>query len=230
MKRVNWAVLAAVMFCVAAGPAATRPGALPQLPRPKRVVYLIDGSGSMMNIFQDVREDVANRLKALGGSDAFNVLIYSEEQVWAASKTIQAATPAAVEKATKFLKDRMPHGSGADVAAIRAAFEQAPDEVWLITDGEFQEWRAVSAEVAARHRARRATVNTTLKYAGHQTSFEDRLIALSRMTGGVCLDRDGAPVPASRAVEPEPKPQPPAKPSSPKPAPKPPVEEGVRLK
>ena len=200
-------LLPILLLTLAAGP-ATRPAATSPAPA-KRVVILLDATGSMMNRFDTVSREARKRVDMLAADQSFTLVAYSQDGTHALHPTaLLPATPANKRAAYDFLDHQAPHGAGGPAAAIAAAAAKLkPDEIWLYTDGDVNDWPAVFDEVA-RWPARHPRVNTSLQVAAPE--FQDPLILLARQTGGACLDADYKPVPADRPVKFRPTRTPPA--------------------
>lgn len=71
MSRLTPLLWLLVVLCTAAGP-ATRPATAPA--KPKRVVFLLDSSGSMIDKFVTVRREARRRIDALAPQQSFVIV------------------------------------------------------------------------------------------------------------------------------------------------------------
>jgi hypothetical protein len=126
----------------------------------RRVVYLVDASGSMLDRFaardpQDPRsryeaavQEVRRSLAALSPDSAFDIIFFADRTL-ALSPTPLPPTPEARSRADAFLI-RMPDGIGGGtdlLGGLTAAWKLNPDAVFLLTDGgdTDAEWKFIRA-------------------------------------------------------------------------------------
>src|SRR3954452_10456471 len=95
------------VLCTAAGP-ATRPATAPA--KPKRIVFLLDASGSMLNKFDTVRMDARRRIDMLTPNQSFVLVTFGGEGPVASSRALLPATDANKRAAYDFLETESPKG------------------------------------------------------------------------------------------------------------------------
>lgn len=115
-------------------------GFLPPTRGAKRIVYLIDHSGSMVDTFDFLRVELGKKVNSLLPVQNFSVIVFSEDAavitpMSPALKPIKDKLVASLEsvKAAGFNDDTLdPFVNG-----FRKAFEQKPDMIVFLTDGSF---------------------------------------------------------------------------------------------
>ncbi len=102
-----------------------------------RLVYVIDGTGSMVDKFDRLRMELKNAINGLKPVQSFNIIFYGNEGLESYADTLMPATPDHKQKAFAWL-DRFSPRKNADVTmALKKAFDQKPQLMYLLTDGEF---------------------------------------------------------------------------------------------
>jgi hypothetical protein len=151
----------------------------------RRVVYLVDGSGSMMNKFDIVRKATNKAVSELKPTQWFNVVVMNENTDGATpfSKRAIAATDANKTAFYAFMKRTQPHGSSDPLPAMRFAFDQGADVIYFLTDGDFPNSNQVIAEVARMNPVKRVKIHT-IAFIERGESYERVLKALSQQSGG----------------------------------------------
>lgn len=108
--------------------------------RGRRVVYVIDRSGSMLNSFEYLRRELKRSISRLsyGQRQEFHVIFFSSGPV--VEKPPPKLVPAIhayKRKALEFLDSIVPEGQTDPVPAMKRAFDLKPDLIYFLTDGEF---------------------------------------------------------------------------------------------
>jgi hypothetical protein len=119
---------------------APPPAVAPPAHAPRHVLYVCQSSGSMVGVFQRLRQDVDTSVAALQGTGAdaqvFNVIFFQDGRVTALSD--QGPIPATVENkrlAIQFIGRANAAGNSAPWAALRFIAADHPDAVCLYSDG-----------------------------------------------------------------------------------------------
>jgi hypothetical protein len=108
--------------------------------RGRRVVYVIDRSGSMLNSFEYLRRELKRSIRKLSyrQRQEFHVIFFN------AGPVIESPPPKLVpairvykDKAIEFLDQIVPEGGTEPGPAMQRAFELKPDLIYFLTDGEF---------------------------------------------------------------------------------------------
>lgn len=102
----------------------------------KRIVYIIDASGSMDGQkFDLARAELAKSLKLLAKEQLFYIVFFNDAPIEMPSKNMMRATVASLAKIGKWLP-ALKAASGTEVAKpLEIALSKQPDEIWLLTDG-----------------------------------------------------------------------------------------------
>jgi hypothetical protein len=143
-------------MAVAAGPTSVSAGRMAETaPADKRVslfgvegsgekiVYIVDHSGSMLDVFDAAQAGLRKSIAQLGGRQSFTVIMVSEKAE-AIYPRLRAATAEAVHQARSRLYGFRAVGSNgnsvsAQVNAFRQAMEIKADMIYLLSDCEFCE-------------------------------------------------------------------------------------------
>ncbi len=128
------------------------------------IVYVVDVSGSMIQgtkdrtSYEKLEQEVINSINALSPAMKFNIITFGSE-AFVYQRTIVGATPMEKEKAIKWLKSYSPclllisgqtqgndsmwvsvkgrrHNKTSSKMALSKAFEQGPDTIVFVSDGE----------------------------------------------------------------------------------------------
>jgi len=122
----------------------------------RRVVYVVDRSGSMTDRINYVKEELKRSIATLREPTAFTVIFYSTDPPFAlAEKAASGAVNLTVEEYTAtrlfratdrnkrmafaFVDRIIPQGLTYAVKALELAFEMEPDVVFFLSDGTFDE-------------------------------------------------------------------------------------------
>jgi len=104
----------------------------------KRIVYVVDRSGSMIGTFGAVREELRRSVERLRRSMRFHVVFFnSGPPLENRPKTLVHASREEKAKLGEFLADVQPQGNTDPIPAMRRAFAVNPDVIYFLTDGEF---------------------------------------------------------------------------------------------
>jgi hypothetical protein len=155
----------------------------------RRIVYIVDASGSMMTIFPHVRFKLNESIGILRPSQAFNVFVFSNATVTAFNKGgLLTASPENKRKAVGFGEGVIAAGTTNPLPAIREAFTNKPELIYVLTDG-FDVSEVPFAEIAAEFRKanadKRVRVNTILIRSRDDKELEKILDQIAKENGGV---------------------------------------------
>jgi hypothetical protein len=148
-----------------------------------RVVYLLDGSGSMMNKFDTLRKAVSSTVAALKPNQLFNVVVMHEDEGAPFSRQSLPATDANKKLFYAFIKKTQPHGSSDPIPALRYAFAQNPEAIYFLTDGDFPNNNQVIAEIARLNANHRTKIHT-IAFGEHGEEYEKMLRRIADQNGG----------------------------------------------
>jgi hypothetical protein len=160
----------------------------------KRVVYICDASGSMMDVFWRVRNELRKAVDVLKPTQAFNVVYFSDVEVTALSrKELTMATPGNKRKAFELSDSMSSAGMTDPLPAIRLAFEHQPELIYVLTDGfdNVVSFDAVIEEFRKLNKDKKVRVNTILIRSTANAELEKVVRTIASENGGVCkiIDR-----------------------------------------
>jgi hypothetical protein len=186
----------------AGGGASGRPAAPARKPvpkaRPKRVVFVADASGSMIDVMDLQKQRLRDGVASLEPGQLFNVIFASgafEPRNYSAfSPKPVPATNANKRAAHKFIDGIMAKSTGAMTPAALAALESRPDALWLMSDGDLDSEPNLVAELTRRNMTAKARIGTVQVGSDGGEIWERYtrvLIDLARQNRGVCIDLNG---------------------------------------
>lgn len=139
------------------------------------VVYLCDASGSMVGIYFDLlRIELRKAVDALKPMQAFSVMFFQTEKAEALSNKLLIANPANKAKAYEFLDNLTVHAQTDAIPGIRAAFAQHPQLIYLLTDGAFDDNKAVIEEIRRQNVKKLTRINTIAFFSPEAMESERR--------------------------------------------------------
>lgn len=132
--------------------------------RATSVVYVLDRSGSMADIFHLLKKELKKAIGTLEADQKFNVIWFKENDYTELFSRLTSAKVANKRRAFRQINDLIqPEGQTDPVAAIRRAFSYRPDVVFLVSDADFHVNNArVVRIIGEMNRSRSTTVNTIL--------------------------------------------------------------------
>jgi len=102
----------------------------------KRIVYVVDRSGSMLDTFVYVRQELKRSVGGLRRSQKFHVIFFNEgPPLESPPRDLVSAIGGRKEAFFEFLKSVGPSGGTEPEAAVRRALSLRPDLVYLLSDG-----------------------------------------------------------------------------------------------
>lgn len=104
----------------------------------KRIVYVVDRSGSMIETFDAVRKELLRSVDRLRRSQRFHVIFFKDgPPLENPPKKLVNASGDQKRSLAEFLDRVGPEGNTDPIPAMRRAFELGPDLIYFLTDGEF---------------------------------------------------------------------------------------------
>jgi hypothetical protein len=104
----------------------------------RRIAYVCDASGSMLNMFDSLRVELRKSIDGLKPIQAFNVIFFQDKGYKAADVgALMMANPENKRKTFDFLDKFFVRGETDPIPALELAFKQGPDLIYLLTDGDF---------------------------------------------------------------------------------------------
>jgi hypothetical protein len=162
-------------------------GPLPTHIVSKKVIFVCDATGSMNSIFGGLRDVLHDRISKLEIGQAFNVVFFSDNKVLNLNPPgLMLATDDNKTKAYHFLGDVSPRGLTNPIPAIRAAFAQQPDAMYVLTDGfdQVDSLESVYNEFATLNKAGHVQVHTILVGSGEQKDLVEILQRIAKDNRG----------------------------------------------
>lgn len=102
----------------------------------RRVVYVVDASGTMMNVFPAVKMELRKALDVLKPIQEFNIIIFRDGDILAFNNSrLEPATPANKGRAFQWIDELYPTGGTDPMPAIRMAFKMQPELMYVLSDG-----------------------------------------------------------------------------------------------
>jgi hypothetical protein len=162
-----------------------------------RVIYVCDGSGSLMGTKEDVlTAELKKAIANLSPIQGFNVLIFQENpgsHFMGIDQNIIMATPNNKTRLFQFLGNSLSfHGDTNPIPALEEAFAEQPQLIYLLTDGDFDDpdGATVLAKINELNADKKVHINTVLllgSYAEKDTykDFEKIMNSIASQNGGV---------------------------------------------
>lgn len=149
-----------------------------------KVVYLCDSSGSMMNKFDTLRQELRKAADSLKPIQSFDIIFFSEDSFIALDKQLMLATPEVKRKAYDFLDKTAPHGSSDPIPGLRAAFAAQPQLIYMLTDGDFPNNAQVLEELRKLNKDKKVKINT-IAFMDRGEEYEKMLKQVADESGGL---------------------------------------------
>ena len=158
---------------------------------PHHVLYACQSSGSMLGVFQRLKQDVDSSVGALvsAGPDqqTFNVVFFQDDRV--ATLSGHGPLPATIENkrlAIQFVSRQIAVGSTRPTAVIRSIAVEHADAVYLFSDGMSQLAgdRSTVAPAFARAMAGNGRIDCMYLQTTESAAAQQTLTDIARLTGG----------------------------------------------
>jgi hypothetical protein len=103
----------------------------------RRIVYVVDRSGSMMDTIGAVQKELKRSINALRRSQRFHIIFYNAgEPLENPPKRLVSAARVHKEEADRFIDSVQAQGQTNPLQAVRRAFAVKPDLIYFLSDGE----------------------------------------------------------------------------------------------
>jgi hypothetical protein len=155
-----------------------------------RITFVCDASGSMLNKFGTLRRELARAVGQLKPIQSFDIIFFQDQTkagYAALSQNLLMATPENKLKVDGYLGTVIPRGSTNPLPGIDLAFHQHPDLIYLLTDGDFPDNKAVLERINQLNKDHRVKINT-IAFVGdndNDTEFMALLKKIAEDSGGV---------------------------------------------
>ncbi|MEI7766056.1 MAG: vWA domain-containing protein [Phycisphaerae bacterium] len=152
-----------------------------------RIVYILDYSGSMIDIFDLLRDETLRSLDMLASNQSFAIILYSEDVTILGPAILQKATQENKAKFQDKLKQlKHPGGLNDDVIepitkTFNKAFAMKPEVIYFLTDGAFElQFLEIIQEL---NKEKKVTINT-LAFIKEDPKYNERLRKLAADNNG----------------------------------------------
>ena len=117
----------------------------------RRVVFLVDATGSMLEQYNQLRSQVLAAAAELRPDDEFGIVFDHDEKTRLLSTSLLPRDARSLKLAADFMEKTWPHGGGDAVAAFKAVLALRPTLIWYATDADFHDpnLKPVAAAVRA---------------------------------------------------------------------------------
>jgi hypothetical protein len=152
----------------------------------RRIVFVCDASGSMLQKFDVLKRELSRGVHRLDPTQSFNLIFFQEENCVRLAAAMVPATPDAKNKVDRFLDTIIPRAETNPIPALDAAFALKPELIFLLTDGDFPDNQAV-LDYVARHDANRKLRINPLAFVNEKdkdTDFTAVLMEIAKRSGG----------------------------------------------
>lgn len=152
----------------------------------RRVVYIVDHSGSMLDNFESARKEIVRSTSALAPTQFFAVVLVSDRVDVPTGRQMLAASPVNIKNTVESLQKVRAEGQNDDLLApFQTAFERAfalnPEAIFFLTDGRFGK---KLPDVVARLNAGRKVRINTLALVSEEREYREALQRLAQANGG----------------------------------------------
>lgn len=155
------------------------------------VVYVCDASGSMINTFSSLKEQLVLSFTRLKSIQSFNVIFFQDEKCSAMNDGLLFATPDSKRKALAWLDGQTTTGTTNPIPGIEMAFKSKPQLVYLLTDGDFPDNDAVKRAIARLNKDKLTRVNTILFTSGDGNDAADASASFKTLMQQIATDNGG---------------------------------------
>jgi hypothetical protein len=155
----------------------------------RKIVYLVDASGSMLSVFPRVKQELMISVSHLQPIQAFNIIVFHEDESDMATMSkggLLMANPDNKIAAGKFTDDQRAMAGTDPIPAIKLAFQQKPDLIYVLTDG-FDNVDSFQAIIDLFHNLnvnKAAKVNAIMLKSRDDPALEHVLQAITDDAGG----------------------------------------------
>jgi hypothetical protein len=165
-------------------------GSTPAQRRVNSVVFVCDASGSMINTFASLKQQLVRSIGGLKPVQSFNLVFFQDEKCRSLGDGLLPATADNKSKAFKWLDEQTTTGTTDPIPGLEAAFKARPDLVYLLTDADFPDNDSVKHAIERLNKDRRTRINTIIfeqDRAGYEgtAAFTDLMKDIAKTNGGV---------------------------------------------
>jgi hypothetical protein len=156
----------------------------------KSIVYVCDGSGSMMGLpFDLLKQELRKAVSVLVPHQSFNIVFFQKGKASALAERMLTASPRNVGLANDWLGQLQVASNSDPLPSLTFAFGQRPQLIYLLTDGAFDNNDVVVAEIRRLNVGKHTRVNTIALFSpdhpeGDRMVCEDVLRTIAKENGG----------------------------------------------
>jgi hypothetical protein len=153
----------------------------------KKIVFVCDASGSMLQKFDALKRELARTVRQLRPSQSFSLIFFQEQSFKALNQSLIIATPETKRQADGFLDTIVPRAETNPLPALELAFKQKPELIYLLTDGDFPDNNAVLKLIQQLDKDGKVKINTIafVNEKDKDTDFMALLQKIAKDTGGI---------------------------------------------
>ncbi len=159
------------------------------------ITFVCDASGSMLSKMDALKVEMSKVVHQLKPIQSFNVIFFQQGDPKSLDRSsVVTANPENKRKFDEFVKNINTAGDTNPIPGLEIAFKQKPQLVYLLTDGEFPDNKAVIAKIAELNKDKRIKVNTIAftnsedKKNKIDTAFKKVLQQIASENGGTFRD------------------------------------------
>jgi len=149
-----------------------------------RIAYVCDASGSMLNRFEQLKNEIYSEIDRLKAVQSFNVIFFGQDSATTINRSaLLMANPDNKRKARGFLDDASASGETDPIPGLKLAFAQNPQLIYLLTDGDFPDNRKVIDFIRVQNKDKSVKINT-IAFINRGDGYEQVLQTIARENGG----------------------------------------------
>ena len=150
----------------------------------KKIVYVLDASGSMMPDFDALRDQLRNSIHDLRPPQSFDIIFINEHNPPPMARSLLFATPESKSRAKEYVDSMQPRGGTDPLPAMTKAFALEPDLIYFFIDPTcFPDKKALVELVAEQNRKSPIKLNI-IAFEGHDPENALFLKKLATESGG----------------------------------------------
>lgn len=161
-------------------------GGIYGIPGAKRIVYVLDHSGSMMDSFDFLRTEVKRQVRKLTPMHQFSVIMFSEEVDILGPERLQRGKEDVITDVTRRLDNVVLKGRNDEALdpfqkALEKAVAMQPELIIFLTDGKFDPRLITALDRLNKDRKIRIS---TIAFVSDEAEYHKQLKALAETHGG----------------------------------------------
>jgi hypothetical protein len=150
----------------------------------QKIAFVCDASGSMMLKFDPLRVELRKAIGPLKPPQSFQIIFFRQTGSSAVDpKGLLSATPESKRRAMAFVDKIAARGTNDPISALDMAFKQGAGVIFLLTDGDFPDNKAVLDEIHKLNPDKKVRINT-IAFMDHDEEYEKLLRKIADDNGG----------------------------------------------